>query len=120
VADNNFMSLVKSYFNFYFKKKKIKKYKGKKKIFKRKRSISRKLSANKIFVAKGDLKHTSSKVVITLYLYNTEKKFLIRKIKKQIFDLYTPNKVLKRYINLNRNQKVIISYNRPFSLKEYL
>jgi hypothetical protein len=120
VADNNFMRLVKSYFNFYFRTKKTKKPKGKQKISIRKRSRSRGLSAKKIFVAKGGLKHTSSKAVITLYLYNTEKKFLIRSIKKQIFQLYRPNKSLKRQINLDRNQKVIISYNRPFSLKEYL
>nr|YP_010317415.1 ribosomal protein S3 [Ciborinia camelliae]UNB14740.1 ribosomal protein S3 [Ciborinia camelliae] len=126
VADNNFMSLVKSYFNFYFKNKKSKKKakksnkKGQQNMSRRKRSRSRGLSANKIFVAKGDLKHTSSKAVITLYFYNTEKKFLIRKIKKQIFDLYRPNKRLKRFINMDRNSKEIITYNRPFSLKEYL
>lgn len=120
MADNNFMRLVKSYFNFYFRTKKTKKPKGKQKISIRKRSRSRGLSAKKIFVAKGGLKHTSSKAVITLYLYNTEKKFLIRNIKKQIFQLYRPNKGLKRHINLDRNQKVIMSYNRPFSLKEYL
>nr|YP_010121888.1 ribosomal protein S3 [Monilinia fructicola]QRF72264.1 ribosomal protein S3 [Monilinia fructicola]QYB19452.1 ribosomal protein S3 [Monilinia fructicola]QYB19514.1 ribosomal protein S3 [Monilinia fructicola]QYB19576.1 ribosomal protein S3 [Monilinia fructicola]QYB19636.1 ribosomal protein S3 [Monilinia fructicola] len=122
VADNNFMSLVKSYFNFYFKNKKSKKShkKGQQNISRRKRSRSRGLSAKKIFVAKGDLKHTSSKAVITLYFYNTEKKFLIRKIKKQIFDLYRPNKRLKRFINVDRNNKEIITYNRPFSLKEYL
>jgi len=126
VADNNFMSLVKSYFNFYFKNKKSEKKakksnkKGKQNISRRKRSRSRGLSANKIFVAKGDLKHTSSKAVITLYFYNTEKKFLIRKIKKQIFDLYRPKKRLKRSINMDRNYKEIITYNRPFSLKEYL
>jgi hypothetical protein len=120
------MSLVKSYFNFYFKNKKSKKKakksnkKGKQKIYRRKRSRSRGLSAKKIFVAKGDLKHTSSKAVITLYFYNTEKKFLIRKIKKQIFDLYRPKKRLKRSINMDRNYKEIITYNRPFSLKEYL
>ena len=74
------MSLVKSYFNFYFKNKKSKKKaqksnkKGKQNIYRRKRSISRGLSANKIFVAKGDLKHTSSKAVITLYFYNIEKR----------------------------------------------
>jgi Mitochondrial ribosomal protein (VAR1) len=135
-ADSNLMSLVKSYFNFYFKKKKNnskkkvypknsvikgkKKGRGKHSITIRKRSIFRNLSAKKIFVARGDLKHTSSKAVITLYLYNTEKKFLIRNIKKQIFDLYRPNKPLIRRISMYRNYKEVISYNRPFSLKEYL
>lgn len=121
------MNLVKSYFNFYFKNKKSQKKKshksnkkGQQNISRRKRSRSRGLSAKKIFVAKGDLKHTSTKAVITLYFYNTEKKFLIRKIKKQIFDLYRPNKRLKRFINMDRNNKEIITYNRPFSLKEYL
>lgn len=97
-----------------------KKLRAKHKITNIKRRGPRGLSAKKIFVAKGDLKHTSSKAVITLYLYNTEKKFLIRNIKKQIFDLYRPNKHLIRRINRDRYQKEIITYNRPFSIKEYL
>jgi len=128
------MGLVKGYFNFYLKKKvktkeelrKLAKRKRmlskrKRRISIRKRSISKGLSAKKIFLAKGDLKHTSSKAVVTLYFYNTEKKFLLRNIKKQIFDIYRPKKRLKRYINMDRiKMKEIISYNRPFSLKEYM
>ena len=87
----------------------------------RKRSRSRALSVNKIFVGKGNVKHTSSKAVITLYLYNTEKKYLISNIKKQIFDLYRPKMPLQRSVNMDRRiHKEVISYNRPFSLKEFL
>lgn len=34
------------------------------------------------FVGKGELKHTSSKITITFYLYNTERIFLLNKHKK--------------------------------------
>src|ERR1700738_1435243 len=41
----------------------------------------RRLSINRIFVSKADLKHTSSKVIITLYIYNRQKKYLLNKLK---------------------------------------
>ena len=51
VADNNLMSLVKSYFNFFFKQNKThKRFKGGHRITIRKRSRSKGLSANKIYV----------------------------------------------------------------------
>lgn len=110
-ADKNLMKLLKSYFNFQFKLK----------AFKIKRIATRykRLSANKIFVGKGDLKHTNNKVVITFYVYNTENFFLSRNIKYLIKSLYKPIP-LKRYVNIDRYDKRIITYNRPFSLDEYL
>jgi len=72
VADKNLMKIIQSYFNFFQKNKNNSK---------RKRIKSRHLLVSKIFVGKAELKHTSSKVVITLYVYNKEKKMLANKIK---------------------------------------
>lgn len=41
----------------------------------------RRLSINRIFVSKANLKHTSSKVIITLYIYNRQKKYFLNKLK---------------------------------------
>ena len=74
VYDLNINSLIKSYFNLYFNHKYIEhKYISRKK--KRK-------SFNKIFVSKAEIKHTNSKAIITIYVYNREKLILLKKIRK--------------------------------------
>ena len=112
IADKNLMNLLKSYFNFFISHR----------ILKTKRIANRyrKLSANKIFVGKGELKHTNEKVIITSYVYNVEQLYLKNLTKKLAKSLYYPNKDLKKYVNIDRNGKEIITYNRPFTLKEYL
>ena len=74
IADKNLIRLIKSYFNLYFNKS----------ILKSKRIATRfrRLAVKKIFISKAELKHTNSKVVITLYVYNEERRILIRKIKR--------------------------------------
>lgn len=106
------MDLLKSYFNLFIKNN-ILKTKG---IANR----YRKLSANKVFVGRGDFKHTNEKVIITSYVYNTEQLYLKSLVKKQAKSLYYPNKELIKYVNVDRNGKEIITYNRPFTLREYL
>ena len=112
IADKNLINLLKSYFNFFISHK----------ILKTKRIANRyrKLSANKVFVGKGELKHTNEKVIITSYVYNAEQLYLKSLTKKLAKSLYYPNKELKKYVNIDRNGKEIITYNRPFTLKEYL
>jgi hypothetical protein len=66
--------LIKSYFNFYLSRS-ILKSKGIAIRFRR-------LAVNKIFISRAELKHTSSKVIITLYVYNEERRILMRKIKR--------------------------------------
>lgn len=88
----------------------------------------KRLSARKVFVGRGDLKHTSSKVIITLYTYNLLKTFLLRKIKRYIHLLYFPQRSLVLYITkdlldpepLSNKKRNVISYNRPLSLDEFL
>lgn len=113
IADKNLMRLLKSYFNFNLKLNKFYKIKQLATRYKR-------LTAKKIFVGKGDLKHTNDKVIITFYVYNTEKMFLLSQFKKVYNILYCPEKKLQKFVNKDRNDKKIISYNRPFTLNEYL
>jgi hypothetical protein len=60
----------------------------------------RRLTANKIFVSRAEMKHTNNKVIISLYLYNREKLYFIRKLKNFIRILRKKNSYLfKRKIN---------------------
>ncbi len=81
VADKNFSELIKSYFNLYFARK----------IAKGRRIAIRfrRLSLKKIFISKAELKHTSSKVIITLYIYNEERRLLISKLSNLTNLLYS-------------------------------
>ena len=112
VADTNLIKLLKNYFNFQINSK-VLKIKGIPTRFKR-------LSTKKVFVGKGELKHTSSKVVITFYVHNTEKIYLARAVKLVFKSLYNPKSRLNKFITKDKNNKEIVSYNRPFTLEEYL
>jgi hypothetical protein len=102
IADRNFIKLIKSYFNLYFNKR----------VLKSKRIVTRfrRLAVKKIFISKAELKHTSSKVIINLYIYNEERRVLIRKIKRLEAILFP----------LNSNERQSQISDKPFSLKEKL
>ena len=107
--------------------------------------LYRKRSPKKIFIGKGELKHTSTKVIITLYIYNTEKITLKREYKQLYLSLFSPKKKyiimkkgnkdltflkkpLEKKIVLDKEGNVfkdikgndIIMYNRPYTLEEFL
>lgn len=72
ITDNVVNKIIKSYFFLrlvYMKN-----------IFKGKSKRQRLLSVNRIFVSKPEMKHTNNKVIITLYTYNKEKNYFIRKL----------------------------------------
>ena len=103
IADNNLSSLIKSYFNIYFSKK----------LLASKRIITRfrRLAINKIFISKAELKHTSSKVIITLYVYNEERRILAHRIKRIETMLFTSTKFplgIKKNIGLPLKEKLNI------------
>ena len=89
------IKLIKSYFNSY-----------KKENFANETDLtldrmhlkSKRLSSNRIFVSKVELKHTNLKVTINLYTYNEEKRYLLNKIKDSEIDMFLANKE-KSYIN---------------------
>ena len=73
VADKVTLKLLKSYFNFYNPKleKSVKSARIKKRFIR--------LSSNRILISRPELKHTTSKVVITVYIHNRQKRYLFRK-----------------------------------------
>ena len=87
-ADKVILKLIKSYFNLYSKKleSKIR--------LRRLATRLRKLSTNRILVSRPELKHSSDKVIITVYLYNRQKIYFINKIKK-INNVFSFLKLLK-------------------------
>lgn len=73
-ADKVILKLIKSYFNLYSKKLESK-------IRSRRLATRlRKLSTNRILVSRPELKHSSDKITITIYLYNRQKTYLLNKI----------------------------------------
>lgn len=74
VYDLKINSLIKSYFNLYFNHK----FLGQKYISRKKQGKS----FNKIYVSKAEIKHTNSKAIITIYVYNRERFILLEKISK--------------------------------------
>jgi len=120
IADKNLMYLLKSYFNSKKKHKilNIKRKNKEKPLLPRLRRIS----AKRVFIGKGDLKHTSTKVIITFYVYNTESMFLARKLMQLRFGLFLIEKKikLKKTVTKDSEGNIKITYNRLFSFKEYL
>lgn len=96
IADKNLSRLIKSYFNFYFNNKVIS--------TKRITIRFKRLILKKIFISKAEIKHTSSKVVITLYVYNAEKKYLNRRIKNLTSLIFPSNNIL-HYKNLWKKKR---------------
>lgn len=76
-ADKALLKFLKSYFNLYSIKleRKIKKSPSLRFRF-------RKTSVKRVLVSRAELKHTSEKVNITIYIYNRHQKFYLNKIKK--------------------------------------
>jgi hypothetical protein len=76
VANKVIISIIRGYFNLYSRRlEKLIKYP-----FLRK--WMRRLSTTRVLVSKAELKHTSDKVVVTLYIYNRQEKYFINRIKK--------------------------------------
>jgi len=114
------MYLLKSYFNSKRKHKILspKRQKKDKPMLPR----LRRLSGKRLFLGKGDLKHTSSRVIITFYVYNTESMFLARKLMQLTFGLgaFIERKIqLKKTITKDSEGNIKITYNRLFNLREY-
>jgi hypothetical protein len=116
IADKNLMNLLKSFFNSQKKQKLLNK---------KSKSILpkfRRLSGKRVFIGKGELKHTSNKVMITFYVYNTENMFLTHKLMQfNLGLLLIENKIkLKKTVTKDSEGNIKITYNRLFSLKEYI
>lgn len=109
-ADKVILKLIKSYFNLYSKKLE------KKTRSRRLATRFRKLSTNRMLVSKAELKHTSDKVIITVYLYNRQKRYYLERFMRinEIFNLIklyerdTDKEVLgKKLHNLNLTGNIL-------------
>lgn len=112
-ADKSLLNLLKSYFNFQINQKLLKS--------KTKRQLLRfrRISTKRVFIGKGDLKHTNNKVLITFYVLNTEGMFLSQNYERAKEEILYPRKKLEKFVNYGRDGKPIITYNRPFSWQEF-
>jgi hypothetical protein len=86
------IKFIRNYFYLY--NKKIEDKLRRKKIYNR----QRKLSINRIFLSKGEFKHTNNKVIITLYIYNKQKNNYLQKLKQRYI-----TKFLKNILSFKQN-----------------
>lgn len=61
----------------------------------------RKISTSRIFLSKGEFKHTNNKVIITLYIYNRQKNNYLLKLKKRYL-----KKLLKKTFTFKKNYDI--------------
>src|SRR5271168_3313353 len=107
-ADKNLSRLIKSYFNFYLNNKLL--------YSKRILTRFRRLVINKIFMSKAELKHTSSKVIITLYIYNEEKRTLLNRLKRIEAILFP---YLNSTLNESHENKILSFKDKLNSIKKW-
>lgn len=110
VADLALIKLLKSYFSFELKNTVSKTLRGK---------FIRRMSTKKIFLGKGEIKHSNDKAIVTFYIHNAERLFLDRAITLLDKALYDPARPLTRSIYKNKYKQVKVTYNRILSFKEY-
>lgn len=81
----------------------------------------RRVSTRRVFVGKGELKHTAKKALLTFYQYSTEGMVLSYNYNALVQGLIHPWNKLKETITWKtKPKKKITTYNRIFSLKEFL
>ena len=115
-ADKVTLKFLKSYFNLYSPKleKSIKLSNiRRRKLLKR----LRRLSINRILISRPELKHTSNKVVITIYTYNRQKTYYIRRLVNVGIKGLNLNKTKKKVINLVYKQGKILR--KSLGIKNY-
>lgn len=100
IYDLNINKLIKGYFNLYFNNRVLK--------TKFMQVWKKRISLTKIYVSKAEIKHTSSKAIITIYTYNKERKSLIKRIY-----------LLKKKFSLKRNIVFKEYYPKFFSVLRY-
>lgn len=106
-------NLFKNYLNMFENKIRI--------LFKRRRSNKIRYSANKVYVSRAELKHTNTKLLITLYTYNKQKSFIERTIRKLIkLTIYKKHIIENNLINIAvYKHKLEFMFTRFFYLKKW-
>jgi len=67
----------------------------------------RRLSTSKIFISKGEFKHTNNKVTITLYVYNRQKNSYLLKLKRRYL-----KKFFNKMVSFKKNNISALSFDR--------
>src|SRR3982750_1439566 len=67
--------------------------------FKRRRSNKKRYSANKLYLSRAELKHTSTKIIIILYIYNKQKSSIQRYMRKLVIFTKTKKLLIQKKIN---------------------
>jgi len=116
MANKTLSSLITSYFNMYFNKKILQS--------KRIPIRFRRMSLNKIFLGKAELKHTSDKVIVTLYVYNEESRILTLKLKRLealLFPSLNLSKLYKKFkLRFKKRSRSILAIGSSIALKRTL
>lgn len=108
VYDINIYKIIKSYFNMFFNHQFLK--------YDYIRPKRRRLSFNKIFLARPEIKHTNSKAIITLYAFNREKFALLKKIKKLTKLTKKIIKFVQRKNCLLKLENIFFKFNMIFAI----
>ena len=109
ILDKTLMNLLKSYFNMFINHKVLN--------TEFVDMIYRRRSSKRIFIGRGELKHTNSKVIITFYVYNTEKMSLKREF-LNLFDALNRSRRNNIKINNLLHEKEI-TYDFYFYITEF-
>lgn len=129
IAQKNLTKLIKSYFNLYFNNKFL--------FSKRILTRYKRLAISRILISKAELKHTNNRVIITLYVYNEERRILINRLKRveaflfpscSILPMssYKTNKDISSVLSLGKRLNLIKKYdavsflNLLEKVKEYI
>jgi hypothetical protein len=105
------IKIIRNYFYLY--NKKIEK-KLRRKVLSRKFRL---LSTSRVFLSKGEFKHTNNKVIITLYVFNKQKNNYLYKLKKRYL-----NKFLKKILSFKNktiNSNDVRLANKLILLKKF-
>lgn len=112
VANKNLMNLLKSFFNFQLNQNLLQNK------TKRLQLRFRRVSTKKVFIGRGELKHTSNKILITFFVLNTEGMLLSQNYEKAKKEIFYPRYKFKKTVKYNREGKALVTYNRPLSWEE--
>jgi len=108
------IKFIRNYFYLY--NKKIENKLRRKKMYNRRRRLTK----NRIFLSKGEFKHTNNKVIITLYIYNKQKSNYLQKLKQRYIAKFLENIISFKNNNIIEtlsNKKNILS-NKIILLKK--
>jgi hypothetical protein len=118
VADKTLTTLLASYFNMKINHKVLNK--NTKRALRVRQNKFKHLSPRKAYVGRGELKHTNSKVIITVYRYNIEKVILLKKVRKLLKYMYLSKSVSRLAYTWDEfKEDWLVSTNRPYTLKEF-